>query len=75
MYAHSEGNVAHLTLQQFSLDAYQAYGFTLKKNSHNKPDENPALFELSTKEFIKIVEYGDSYNWGIYAKRILGVLT
>ena len=71
IYSYSEGNVAKLKLQEFSLNAYQHNGFTLKKNSQDTQEENPNLFTLSITEFIKIVEYGDTYNWGIYARRIL----
>jgi hypothetical protein len=71
IYSYSEGNTANLKLQKFSLNAYQHCGFKLMKNSQETQDENPNLFTLFTKEFLKIVEYGDSYNWGIYAKRIL----
>ena len=71
MFSYSEGNVANIKLQQFSLDAYEQFGFRETKNSQDTQDENPNLFTLSITEFIKIVEYGDTYNWGIYARRIL----
>ena len=71
MFSYSEGNVANIKLQQFSLDAYEQFGFRQKKNSQDTQDKNPNLFTLSITEFIKIVEYGDTYNWGIYARRIL----
>ena len=71
MFSYSEGNVANIKLQQFSLDAYEQNGFRQMKNSQVTQDENPNLFTLSITEFIKIVEYGDTYNWGIYARRIL----
>jgi hypothetical protein len=71
MFSYSEEYVENLKLQQFSLDAYEQFGFRQKKNSQDTQDENPNLFTLSITEFIKIVEYGDTYNWGIYARRIL----
>jgi hypothetical protein len=71
MFSYSEGNVANIKLQQFSLDAYEQFGFRQKKNSQDTQEENPNLFSLSIREFIEIVEYGDTYNWGIYARRIL----
>ena len=71
MFSYSEGNVANIKLQQFSLDAYEQNGFRQMKNSQVTQDENPNLFTLSITEFVKIVEYGDTYNWGIYARRIL----
>jgi hypothetical protein len=71
MFSYSEGNVANIKLQQFSLDAYNQNGFRPMKNSQDTQVENPNLFTLSITEFIKIVEYGDTYNWGMYARRIL----
>ena len=71
LYCYSEGNVANLKLKEFSRKAFECYGFSLKKNTQETQEENPDLFTLCITEFIKIVEHGDAYNWGIYAKRIL----